>query len=221
MPFEFTGQALVESFDTNLLDVPSANRMATFALLPSRERLQKIVGIALNNVLNCKECLDRDVLKRQVTHLYDRDPDDYTQEDRRALGEERPAHPVALVLRAGPGERPDRRGVVAAPRAQDGVPLHLRLGLPAPERQVVADEEQLDNGIAKDAGPSVVSIDVTSRATGGGGNDLFERYFGGGGGQSQDRQSAGTGIILSDDGVILTNRHVIPSGTSSVSCATS
>ncbi|KAK4497130.1 hypothetical protein PRZ48_011580 [Zasmidium cellare] len=86
MPFEFTGQALVESFDTNLLDVPSANRMATFALLPSRERLQKIVGIALNNVLNCKECLDRDVLKRQVTHLYDRDPDDYTQEDRRALG---------------------------------------------------------------------------------------------------------------------------------------
>lgn len=80
MPFEFTGQALVESFDTNLLDLPSANRMATFALLPSRERLQKIVGVALNNVLNCKECLDREQLKLQVTHLY------YTQEDRRALG---------------------------------------------------------------------------------------------------------------------------------------
>lgn len=60
--------------------------MATFALLPSRERLQKTVGIALNNVLNCKECIDREQLKRQVTHLYDRDPDDYTQEDRRSLG---------------------------------------------------------------------------------------------------------------------------------------
>lgn len=86
MPFEFTGQALVESFDTNLLDLPSANRMATFALLPSKERLQKIIGIALNNVLNCKECIDREQLKQQVTHLYERDPDDYTQEDRRSLG---------------------------------------------------------------------------------------------------------------------------------------
>lgn len=60
--------------------------MATFALLPTRERCQRTIGIALNNVLNGKECIDRDQLKRQVQHLYDRDPDDYTQEDRRSLG---------------------------------------------------------------------------------------------------------------------------------------
>lgn len=80
-------------------------------------------------------------------------------------------------------------------------------------RQTVLSEEQLINGIAKDVGPSVVSINVTSsREEQQAPADIFEQYFG----QrrpSQDQpaqQSAGTGVILNKDGVILTNRHVVP-----------
>ncbi len=78
------------------------------------------------------------------------------------------------------------------------------------DQRTAINESQLVNAIAKNVGPSVVSVNVTSQA-----QQSFD--FFGFGGSSGTQQSAGTGIIISDDGYILTNRHVVPAGTSSVS----
>ncbi len=75
------------------------------------------------------------------------------------------------------------------------------------DQRVVLNESQLISDIAKTVGPSVVSIDVTSQSQQ---LDFFGRA------RSVDQQSAGTGIIISKDGYIVTNRHVIPSGASKV-----
>lgn len=72
-------------------------------------------------------------------------------------------------------------------------------------QQVIASESQLISQIAKTVGPSVVSVNVTGTSSSG--------FYGG----SQQEQSAGTGVIISEDGVIITNRHVVPVGTSAVS----
>lgn len=70
-------------------------------------------------------------------------------------------------------------------------------------QQIVSSESQLISKIARDVGPSVVSVNVTSRTSGGGG------FFGLG---AREQQSAGTGFIVSKDGVIVTNRHVVSGG---------
>ncbi|MBI4033457.1 trypsin-like peptidase domain-containing protein [Candidatus Saccharibacteria bacterium] len=74
--------------------------------------------------------------------------------------------------------------------------------------QFISNESELIAGIASDAGSGVVSIDVERKVTN-------SNIFGFGGSQTQ--AAAGTGFIISSDGTIITNRHVIPSGTSSVS----
>lgn len=77
------------------------------------------------------------------------------------------------------------------------------------QKQIVTSESQLINNIAKTVGPSVVSVNVTSTSQ----NDNLFTFPG----LNQTEQSAGTGIILNSDGLIITNRHVVPSGTTTVS----
>ena len=76
------------------------------------------------------------------------------------------------------------------------------------DQQVVRNESQLISDIAKTVGPSVVSVDVTSSAQQ---TDFFGRS------RSVEQQSAGTGIIVSEDGYIVTNRHVIDASATDVS----
>lgn len=74
------------------------------------------------------------------------------------------------------------------------------------QQQVISSESDLINSIAEDVGPSVVSIDVVSQSSEGG----FFSY-----GQRTAR-SAGTGIIIAANGLVVTNRHVVPEGTTNV-----
>ena len=75
-------------------------------------------------------------------------------------------------------------------------------------QQIVLNESQLINDIAKNVSPSVVSIDVTSTSSQ---TDFF------GISQPTQQESAGTGIIISSSGIVITNRHVVPSGSGKVS----
>lgn len=61
---------------------------------------------------------------------------------------------------------------------------------------VVTQEEEDISSVASKVGPSVVSIVTKSQA---------RSYFGG----TQTQEGAGTGIIISSDGYVLTNKHVV------------
>ncbi len=61
---------------------------------------------------------------------------------------------------------------------------------------VVSQEEEDISSVAAKVGPSVVSILTKSQA---------QSYYGG----TQTQEGAGTGIIISSDGYILTNKHVV------------
>ncbi|HSX08514.1 MAG TPA: trypsin-like peptidase domain-containing protein [Candidatus Saccharimonadales bacterium] len=80
------------------------------------------------------------------------------------------------------------------------------------QQVVLKSQGQLISSIAQNVGQSVVSVNVTGTAAAQNGlGALF------GGGQSSVQQSAGTGIVISASGLIMTNRHVVPAGTTSVS----
>lgn len=72
------------------------------------------------------------------------------------------------------------------------------------EQVILQSQGELIRDIAAKVGPSVVSITAKGQTI----NTFY--------GQSQE-EGAGTGIILTEDGLIVTNRHVVPSGTTEVS----
>jgi serine protease Do len=79
----------------------------------------------------------------------------------------------------------------------------------AAQQQYVSNESQLIEEIAKNVGQSVVSVDVKGQ------DNSATDFFGFA--QPQTTESAGTGFIISSDGIVVTNRHVVPAGTTSVS----
>jgi serine protease Do len=76
------------------------------------------------------------------------------------------------------------------------------------QKKIVSSESQLISKIAKSVGPSVVSVNVTGTSQAQ--SSLF------GFSQPQQTAGAGTGIIISSSGIVLTNRHVVPVGTDTV-----
>jgi serine protease Do len=77
------------------------------------------------------------------------------------------------------------------------------------QQVVLKSQGQLISNIAKTVGASVVSVDTTSQGVS---NNSFLGFS-----QPTEQQSAGTGIIIDSAGLIITNRHVVPKGTTSVS----
>lgn len=75
------------------------------------------------------------------------------------------------------------------------------------QKEIINDEGNLITQIARDVGPSVVSVNVTSQGT-------VSTFFGP---QTTVQESAGTGFIVSEDGVVVTNRHVVPKGVKNIS----
>jgi len=81
------------------------------------------------------------------------------------------------------------------------------------QKVVLRGEAAVISKIAQDVGQSVVSVNVTTQSQS---TDPYAYLFGGGSSDGTE-QAAGTGIILTKDGLIMTNRHVVPSGTTKVS----
>jgi serine protease Do len=80
--------------------------------------------------------------------------------------------------------------------------------------KVVSSESRLISRIAREVGPSVVSVNVTVETAAQEFDDPFGLF-----GTSQPRavRGAGTGIIVDAKGIVMTNRHVVPTGTTKVS----
>lgn len=82
------------------------------------------------------------------------------------------------------------------------------------QKKVVTSQSQLISQIAKNVGPSVVSVNVDIGGTSSDTSGLDSLF---GFSQPQAQQAAGTGIIIDSSGLIMTNRHVVPDGTTTVS----
>lgn len=78
------------------------------------------------------------------------------------------------------------------------------------QKKIVSSQSQLISQIAKTVGPSVVSVNVSIAGTSG--QDSSSPF-----GSPPPQEAAGTGIIISSAGMIITNRHVVPEGTTKVS----
>ncbi len=80
------------------------------------------------------------------------------------------------------------------------------------QKKIVSSRSQLISQIARTVGPSVVSVNVA--ITSANSSDSFGPFGSTG---PQQAVAAGTGIIISKSGLIITNRHVVPQGTTNVS----
>lgn len=85
------------------------------------------------------------------------------------------------------------------------------------QKQIITSDSQLISDIAKTVGPSVVSVNVAVNTSGSNTSSGSFGLFGFTQPQPTQEQQAGTGIIISSSGIVLTNRHVVPKGTTSVS----
>lgn len=79
-------------------------------------------------------------------------------------------------------------------------------------RQTIVEEGNVIADVAQKVGPSVVSILTEQKST------VDSLYFGQ---QTRTSQAAGTGVIIDSSGLVLTNKHVVPSTTSTVTVVTS
>ena len=90
---------------------------------------------------------------------------------------------------------------------------------PAIENNVLSTPEAVDN-VIEAAGPSVVTI--TAKSSGGTGvdpyfgNPFFQFFYGDNFGFTPEQEGLGSGFLISKDGYILTNEHVVD-GASSIS----
>ena len=77
------------------------------------------------------------------------------------------------------------------------------------QKQVVLDEGELIADVAEDLSPSVVSITAKS-------NVMANSPF-----ATRSAGSAGTGLIATEGGIVITNKHVIPNSADNISIITS
>ncbi len=80
----------------------------------------------------------------------------------------------------------------------------------------IESEGDAVQNVVEKVGPSVVSIVTTGKTTVN--NSYYNLFYGGG--REQETSSAATGVIISKDGYIVTNKHVVPESTTSVKVVT-
>lgn len=80
------------------------------------------------------------------------------------------------------------------------------------KRETVVQEGEVIADVAQKVSPSVVSIITQQQST------IRSLYFGN---RTQTSRAAGTGLIIDSNGLVLTNKHVVSEGTSSVQVVTS
>jgi len=83
------------------------------------------------------------------------------------------------------------------------------------QKKIVTTQSQLISSIAKTVGPSVVSVNVNIDSSSSSDDSGLSQF--GFSQPDQTEQAAGTGIIIDSSGIVMTNRHVVPVGTTSVS----
>jgi len=90
---------------------------------------------------------------------------------------------------------------------------------PLPVSGGITDQDRIVNAVRR-VQPSVVALEVIVNGTHVVPADPISQFFGGTGGptirQHVRERASGSGLVYSRDGLILTNAHVVPAGTSSI-----